>query len=88
MPATATPKSTSCACSEGHTIYLDLGWSSVKTAFEYDSVDFHVFKFHEDRERLRRLKRAGWDVWPVTSATTTSEIVTIATVAFRREHVA
>jgi hypothetical protein len=73
---------------EGHTMYLDVGWSSVKTAFEYDSVDFHVFKFHEDRERLRRLKRAGWDVWPITSATTTDEILTIATLAFRHEHVA
>lgn len=73
---------------EGHTMYLDVGWSSVKTAFEYDSVEFHVFKFHEDRERLRRLKRAGWDVWPITSETTTNEILSIATLAFRHEHVA
>lgn len=70
---------------EGRHHKIDVAWPHIKVGFEYDSVDFHVFKFHEDRARLRRLKRAGWEVWPVTSETTSNEILAIATLAFGRE---
>jgi hypothetical protein len=70
---------------EGHTLYLDVGWPEVRVGFEYDSLEYHVHRFHEDRARLRRLKRAGWDVWPVTSTTSANEILAIATLAFRHE---
>jgi hypothetical protein len=68
--------------------YLDLGWAETRTGFEYDSLEFHEHRFHEDRDRLRALKRAGWDVWPITSETSKNEILAIATVAFRREQAA
>lgn len=67
---------------EGHTMFVDVGWPDVQVGFEYDSVDFHIHAFHEDRARLRRLKRAGWDIWPVTSTTPKNEILAIATLAF------
>jgi hypothetical protein len=37
--------------------------------------------FHYDRERTRRLQRAGWTVWPLTSETSANEIIAIATIA-------
>ncbi|MEA3077726.1 MAG: hypothetical protein QOF60_2634 [Actinomycetota bacterium] len=69
---------------EGHVHYIDVGWLSVRCGFEYDSEEFHgsLDAMHEDRARLRRLKRAGWDIWPVTSRTTRNEIVAIARLAF------
>jgi hypothetical protein len=39
--------------------------------------------FHRDRERLRRLTRAGLTIWPVTSQTTANEILAIAEIATR-----
>jgi hypothetical protein len=69
---------------EGHVHYVDVGWPAVRCGFEYDSEEFHgsLDSMHEDRARLRRLKRAGWDIWPVTSRTTRNEIVAIARLAF------
>jgi hypothetical protein len=61
---------------------LDVGWPEVRTGFEYDSLEYHQHRFHEDRDRLRALKRAGWDVWPITSTTTRNEILAIAALAF------
>jgi hypothetical protein len=65
--------------------YVDVGWPELRTGFEYDSLEFHVERFHEDRDRLRALKRAGWDIWPITKTTSRNEIVAIATLAFRHE---
>jgi hypothetical protein len=73
---------------EGRTMYVDVGWADLRTGFEYDSVEFHEHRFHEDRERLRRLKRAGWDIWPITSTTSKNEILAIAALAFRHQQAA
>ena len=59
-----------------------------RVGFEYDSLEFHVERFHEDRDRLRALKRAGWDIWPITSTTSRNEILAIATVALGHERAA
>lgn len=67
---------------EGHRMRIDVGWPELKVGYEYDSVEFHEHRFHEDRDRLRRLKRAGWDVWPITKTTSRNEILAIATTAF------
>ena len=67
---------------EGETMFIDVGWPERRVGFEYDSLEFHEHRFHEDRDRLRRLKRAGWDVWPITKTTSRNEIRAIATAAF------
>jgi hypothetical protein len=67
---------------DGNTMYVDVGWPELRVGFEYDSLEFHEHRFHEDRDRLRRLKRAGWDIWPITSTTSKNEILAIATSAF------
>lgn len=64
---------------------VDIGWPEVRVGFEYDSVEFHQHRFHEDRDRLRALKRAGWDIWPVTKTTSRNEILAIASLTFRHE---
>jgi hypothetical protein len=64
------------------TMFIDVGWPDLRVGFEYDSLEFHEHRFHQDRDRLRRLKRAGWDVWPITSTTSRNEILAIATAAF------
>lgn len=68
--------------SEGQTMFLDVAWPDLRVGYEYDSLEFHEHRFHEDRDRLRRLKRAGWDVWPITKTTSRNEILAIATAAF------
>ena len=73
---------------EGHTMFLDVGWPDIRVGFEYDSLEFHEHRFHEDRDRLRRLKRAGWDVWPITKTTSRNEILAIATAAFEQSRAA
>ena len=70
------------------TCSVDVGWPSVRLGFEYDSLEFHVERFHEDRDRLRALKRAGWDIWPITKTTSTNEVIAIAADAFRHVLVA
>jgi hypothetical protein len=65
-----------------------VGWPDRRVGFEYDSVEFHVERFHEDRDRLRALKRAGWEIWPVTSTTSKNEILAIATDALGHERAA
>lgn len=67
------------------TRFVDVGWPERRVGFEYDSVEFHQHRFHEDRDRLRALKRAGWDVWPITKTTSRNEILAIASLAFRHE---
>ena len=68
--------------------FVDVGWPEVRVGYEYDSLEFHVERFHEDRDRLRALKRAGWDIWPITKTTSTNEILAIATLAFAHERAA
>ena len=70
------------------TCFVDIGWPDLRLGFEYDSVEFHVERFHDDRDRLRALKRAGWDIWPITSTTSKNEILAIATLAFGHERAA
>ena len=70
------------------TYFVDVGWPELRVGYEYDSLEFHVERFHEDRDRLRALKRAGWDMWPITKTTTKNEILAIATFAFRHESAA
>jgi hypothetical protein len=70
---------------EGRTAFVDVGWRERRVGFEYDSLEFHEHRFHEDRDRLRRLKRAGWDIWPVTSTTSKNEILAIAAATFRHQ---
>ena len=73
---------------EGRNAYIDVGWRARRVGFEYDSLEFHEHRFHEDRDRLRRLKRAGWDIWPITSTTSNNEILAIAADAFRHQQAA
>ncbi len=73
---------------EGRKMFVDVGWPELRTGFEYDSLEFHVERFHEDRDRLRALKRAGWDIWPLTKTTTRNEVLAIASLAFRHERAA
>lgn len=73
---------------EAGTRYVDVGWPDLRVGFEYDSLEFHVERFHEDRDRLRALKRAGWDIWPITKTTSRNEILAIAADAFRRQRAA
>lgn len=65
--------------------FVDVGWPERRLGYEYDSVEFHEVRFHEDRDRIRALKRAGWDVWPITKTTSRNEVLAIATLAFRHE---
>lgn len=68
--------------------FVDVGWPDLRVGYEYDSLDFHLERFHEDRDRLRSLKLAGWDIWPVTKTTSKNEILAIAALAFRHERAA
>ncbi|HVL64927.1 MAG TPA: type IV toxin-antitoxin system AbiEi family antitoxin domain-containing protein [Actinomycetota bacterium] len=67
---------------EGHKHRIDCGWADRKAGFEYQSDQYHMDPIakHEDDAKLRRLKRAGWDIWPITSRTTADEI--LASVAY------
>lgn len=67
------------------TRFVDVGWPELRVGYEYDSAESHVERFHEDRDRLRALKRAGWDIWPVTKTTSRNEVLAIASLAFRHE---
>lgn len=65
---------------EGRTYLLDYAWPETRHALEYDGKPFHslVSDFHRDRERVRRLQRAGWVHWSVTSTTSPNEIIAVA----------
>jgi hypothetical protein len=68
---------------EGHTHFLDHAWPDTMHAIEFEGFDCHgelYTPFHRDRERVRRLQRAG-RIWPVTSQTTVNEILAIAALA-------
>lgn len=69
---------------EGHTYFLDFAWPESRHAIEYDGGGgFHdsVTAFHRDRERWRRLCRADWTLWSVTSRTGQGEIVAVGVTA-------
>jgi hypothetical protein len=65
---------------EGRTYKLDYAWPDVMHALEYLGAGIHGVPsaVHHDSARTRRLNRAGWTVWPITSRTTANEIVAIA----------
>jgi hypothetical protein len=64
---------------EGRSYRLDFAWPALREALEWQSAAYHqnVAAFHDDLKRQRRLQRAGWRVWPLTSETTRSELLAI-----------
>ena len=69
---------------EGHTHFIDYAWPESLHGIEWEGFDPHGkfwTLFHKDRERLRRLQRAGWTIYPVTSQTTENEVLAIAEIA-------
>lgn len=69
---------------EGHTHYFDYAWPDTMNALEWEGWEYHgkrVSDFHYDKDRTRRLQRAGWTIWPVTSKTSANEILAIAATA-------
>jgi hypothetical protein len=58
---------------------LDFAFPDRKEGLEWQSAAFHgsVAAVHDDSERTRRLQRAGWRIWPLTSATTRTELLAI-----------
>jgi hypothetical protein len=69
---------------EGHTYFIDIAWPESMHGIEFEGFDPHGklwTPFHYDRERLRRLTRAGWTIYPVTSQTTANEVLAIAEIA-------
>ena len=69
---------------EGHTYFLDYSWPETLNALEWEGWWWHgkfVSDFHKDKDRTRRLQRAGWTIWPVTARTSANEILAIAAVA-------
>jgi len=69
---------------EGHTYFIDHAWPESLHGIKYEGFECHGklwSPFHHDRERLRRLTRAGWTIYPVTSQTTVNEILAIAEIA-------
>lgn len=69
---------------EGRTYFIDFAWPESMHGIEFEGFETHGklwSPFHHDRERLRRLTRAGWTIFPVTSQTTANEILAIAEIA-------
>ena len=69
---------------DGHTYYFDYAWPETLNALEWDSYEYHgkmVSDFHYGKDRTRRIQRAGWTIWPVTSKTSANEILAIAATA-------
>jgi hypothetical protein len=69
---------------EGHKYFIDHAWPESLHGIEFEGFECHGklwTPFHRDRDRLRRLQRAGWTIYPVTSETTANEILAIAEIA-------
>lgn len=68
---------------EGRTYLLDYAWPETRHVIEYDGAGGHdtVSSRHDDRDRWRRLRRADWNVWPVTERTPVSEVIAIGVTA-------
>jgi hypothetical protein len=64
---------------EGRTYILDYCWPQTRHVIEFDGTGGHNTDSarHDDRERLRRLQRAAYIVWPVTEVTPHAELVAI-----------
>jgi hypothetical protein len=66
---------------DGIDFYVDYAWPEVLHGLEWEGWEHHgkrVSDFHKDKDRTRRLQRAGWTLWPVTKQTTANEILAIA----------
>ena len=61
---------------KGRRYKLDVAWPWAMLSLEYESWAFHgqFAAFHRGHERARRLRAAGWDLWPVTSRTDPDEL--------------
>ena len=70
---------------EGQKHRIDVGWRPIKTGFEYQSKMYHLdpIAAEEDDAKLRRLKRAGWDIWPVRPGMSKVEILSTLDYIFR-----
>src|SRR5947209_5514738 len=69
---------------EGHTYFFDHAWPESLHGIEFEGFECHGklwTPFHIDRERLRRLTRAGWSIYSVSKQTTAYEILAIAEIA-------
>lgn len=61
---------------KGRRYRLDVAWPWAMSSLEFESWAFHsqFAAFHRGHERARRLRAAGWDLWPVTSRTDIDEL--------------
>ncbi|MBI2170082.1 MAG: type IV toxin-antitoxin system AbiEi family antitoxin domain-containing protein [Actinobacteria bacterium] len=68
---------------EGRTYKVDYCWPDTRHVIEFDGAGGHdtVSARHDDRDRWRRLQRAGYTVWPVTEETSEGEIIAIGVLA-------
>lgn len=68
---------------EGHSYFLDFAWPDTKHAIEFDGGGGHdtVSDRHRDRDRWRRVQRAGWTLWSVTERTSHAELAAIGMTA-------
>lgn len=68
---------------EGRTYKVDYCWPETRHIIEYDGGGGHdtVSARHDDRDRWRRLQRAGFRVWPVTEETGENEVIAIGVTA-------
>ena len=83
-PGLVLPKQQFRVLVEGHAYDLDYAWPDTKNGLEWEGWEWHgklVSDFHRDKDRTRRLQRARWTIWPVTSKTSANEILAIAVVA-------
>jgi len=71
---------------EGRTYVLDYCWPDTRDVIEFDGAGGHAEESarHDDRDRWRRLQRAGYRVWAVTETTSPAEIVAIGVTATSR----
>lgn len=66
----------------GRSFFLDYAYPPAMEAMEWDSYEFHGLDsagFHREKWRTRQLQAVGWKIWPLTSDTSESEIIEIAT---------
>lgn len=83
-PGLVLPKQQYKVRFEDHVDELDYAWPDTKQGLEWEGWEWHgkmVSDFHRDKDRTRRLQRAGWTIWPVTKTTSANEILAIAAIA-------
>lgn len=72
---------------EGKLYELDYAWPDTKHCLEYQGKHWHqmVTDFDDDYERMRRLQRNAWTVWPLTkNKTSPNELCAIQAIACAR----